>query len=80
MMKERKPNRLQGYDYSSDNLYFVTSCVHNRICCFGEIVSDNPASSVRTGRDLSVHSHGNGHFMKISFAMKNLLKQFLITL
>lgn len=36
-MKQRKPNRLQGYDYSSDNLYFVTSCVHDMICCFGEI-------------------------------------------
>ncbi len=35
-MHERKPNRLQGYDYSTDNLYFVTSCVHNRICCFGQ--------------------------------------------
>jgi len=37
-MKKRKQNRLQGYDYSTDNLYFVTSCVHNRICCFGDIV------------------------------------------
>jgi putative transposase len=69
MMKERKPNRLHGYDYSSDNLYFITSCVHNRICCFGEIVPVNPegtgrdlslhpndsGSSVRTGRDLSLH-------------------------
>jgi len=53
-MHERKPNRLQGYDYSTDNLYFVTSCVHNRICCFGEIVvvSDRPV--VGTGRDLSL--------------------------
>ena len=52
-MHERKPNRLQGYDYSTDNLYFVTSCVHNRICCFGEIVvaTDRP---VGTGRDLSL--------------------------
>ncbi|MEJ7685243.1 MAG: hypothetical protein WKG06_46845 [Segetibacter sp.] len=33
----RKPNRLQGYDYSRNALYFVTSCVQNRICCFGEI-------------------------------------------
>ena len=41
MMKKRKPNRLKGYDYSSDNLYYVTSCVHNRVCCFGEIVPDN---------------------------------------
>lgn len=36
-MKERKPNRLQGFDYSQDNLYFVTSCVKNRVCCFGTV-------------------------------------------
>lgn len=36
-MKERKANRLRNFDYSSDNLYFVTSCVKNRICCFGDI-------------------------------------------
>ena len=46
MIKERKTTRLHGYDYSSDNLYFVTSCVHSRICCFGEIVG--------TGRDPSL--------------------------
>jgi putative transposase len=40
MMAERKSLRLHGYDYSSDNLYFVTICVQNRICCFGEIVLD----------------------------------------
>ena len=36
-MLERKRNRLEGFDYSQDNLYFVTSCVQDRICCFGEI-------------------------------------------
>ena len=36
-MKIRKHNRLPGFDYSTDNLYFITSCVHNRDCCFGEI-------------------------------------------
>jgi REP element-mobilizing transposase RayT len=30
---------MSGYDYSQDNLYFVTSCVENRVCCFGEIIS-----------------------------------------
>jgi putative transposase len=37
-MKNRKPNRWKGYDYSQDNMYFVTSCIHGRICCFGEII------------------------------------------
>jgi REP element-mobilizing transposase RayT len=44
--KNRKRNRKEGFDYSQDNLYFITICVHNRICCFGSI-------PVGTGRDLS---------------------------
>lgn len=51
-MKNRKRNRMQGFDYSSDNLYFVTICVQDRICCFGY---------VGTGRDLSVH-HPNENY------------------
>ncbi len=46
-MKQRKPNRLNGYDYSKDNLYFVTSCVHDMVCCFGVVVAG-------AGRDLSL--------------------------
>ena len=37
MLPNRKPNRMKGYDYSQDNLYFVTSCVQDRVCCFGGI-------------------------------------------
>lgn len=44
-MKNRKRNRMLGYDYSQNNLYFVTICVQDRMCCFGD---------VGTGRDLSV--------------------------
>ena len=36
--KVHKTLRLRGYDYSKDNLYFITTCVRNRACCFGEIV------------------------------------------
>ncbi|PRZ28183.1 transposase [Flavobacterium granuli] len=49
-MKSRKRNRMVGYDYSRNNLYFVTSCVKNMECCFGDVVA------VGTGRDLSVHN------------------------
>ena len=51
-MKNRKRNRLKGYDYSRDNLYFVTNCVKGMVCCLGEIVS----VAERTGRDLSVRA------------------------
>lgn len=34
----RRSIRLQGYDYSAAGAYFVTVCVKNRECLFGEIV------------------------------------------
>jgi putative transposase len=34
----RKSIRLKGYDYSRPGLYFITICVQNRDCLFGEIV------------------------------------------
>ena len=36
----RKQNRLNGYDYSSSGYYYVTICIKNRLCYFGEIQSD----------------------------------------
>lgn len=56
-MKNRKRNRMIGFDYSSDNLYFITICVHDRLCCFGDVVSVTEG----TGRNLSVHHPENHH-------------------
>ncbi len=36
-MRERKRTRLEGFDYSTDNLCFITACVQDRICCLGDI-------------------------------------------
>ncbi len=33
----RRSIRLKGYDYSQEGLYFITICVQNRKCLFGEI-------------------------------------------
>lgn len=33
----RRSIRLKGYDYSKEGLYFVTICVQDRECLFGEI-------------------------------------------
>ncbi len=57
-MKNRKRNRMKGFDYSSNNLYFVTNCVKNNLCCFGNVISD---ANLGTGRDLSVHNSENPH-------------------
>lgn len=39
-MKKRKRNRIKGYDYSKNNLYFVTCCVKNKEYCLSEIVRE----------------------------------------
>ncbi|MCX6221936.1 MAG: hypothetical protein NTZ69_13230 [Bacteroidia bacterium] len=38
----RKSIRLKGYDYSKAGLYFITTCVQNRACLFGEIRIGTP--------------------------------------
>ena len=37
----RKPNRLQGYDYSRDGVYFITICTQNRNPVLSDIVIDS---------------------------------------
>ncbi len=36
-MRERKRNRKPGFDYSSSNIYFVTTCTKDKECFFGSI-------------------------------------------
>ena len=36
-MKNRKRNRMQGFDYSKDAIYFLTTCTKKRVHYFGEI-------------------------------------------
>ncbi|MFH0879097.1 MAG: transposase [Lentisphaerota bacterium] len=35
----RRSIRLKGYDYSKEGVYFVTICVQERECLFGEVVN-----------------------------------------
>lgn len=39
-IRHRRSIRLKGYDYSKAGLYFITICIHNRKCLFGEITND----------------------------------------
>lgn len=36
----RRSIRLQGYDYSQNGAYFLTSCIQNRAYLLGEVVED----------------------------------------
>jgi len=62
-MHERKPNRLKGYDYSRDNMFYVTICVHDRICCFGKITEGSGRDlPLQDDRDMTLR---NGKIIKI---------------
>lgn len=43
---KRKNPRLQGYDYSAQNYYFVTICTHEKKCIFGEAEKLNDLGEV----------------------------------
>ncbi|ALJ00798.1 transposase [Rufibacter tibetensis] len=40
MRPDRKRNRLLGFDYSQDAFYFVTCCVKEMACVFGEVINE----------------------------------------
>jgi len=80
-MSDRNPNfhnrrsiRLKGYDYSQAGLYFITLCVQNRECLFGQIVVNDVGATVgatlrgRPETDQTVKC-GNAIIGNISFAM-----------
>lgn len=37
-LPKRKPNRLKGYSYSKNGIYFLTLCVKNKKCLLGRVV------------------------------------------
>lgn len=57
-MRKRKRNRMYGYDYSRDNLYFVTICVQDMKCEFGDIKS-NEGLTEGSARELTVTINKN---------------------
>ncbi|WP_028298195.1 transposase [Olivibacter sitiensis] len=57
----RRSIRLKGYDYSQAGLYFVTICVQNRRCLFGDVVDGemvlNDAGNVAHGCWAEIPEH-----------------------
>jgi putative transposase len=50
-MKIRKPNRLPGYDYSKEGIYFITICSKERECIFARVgagLASAPTNEIRS--------------------------------
>jgi len=57
----RKSIRLKGYDYSQAGMYFITLCVQDKLCLFGEVVNGemvlNDAGRVANACWLNIPEH-----------------------
>ena len=67
----QKSHRLLGHDYDAAGIYFVTICIKNRRCQFGQVVDDKVVlselgqiaqnewiKSVKIRPDMNLRSHG----------------------
>ena len=53
----RKRNRLEGFDYSNDGVYFLTICTADKKCTLGHIAGENEnAVTVLSDRGLLVRT------------------------
>lgn len=56
-LPDRKATRLKGYDYSLPNYYFVTICVKNKSCLFGDIGGLNEYGKIVELELLTISNH-----------------------
>ncbi len=45
----RKKIRLENYDYSEENMYFITICIKDRVEMLGKIVKENEIELTKEG-------------------------------
>lgn len=59
-LPKRKLPRLSGFDYSSENYYFVTICTHGKKCIFG--MPDKPTVCGKIAKEhlLNIEKHHEG--------------------
>ena len=68
----RKPLRLREYNYAQAGMYFVTICVKNRTCLFGEITDSTMCLSASGAQLLAVWHELPEHYPNVE------LGQFVI--
>ena len=56
----RKPTRIPGYDYSTDNYYFVTICTHEKKCIFGSVKELSRYGKIAAESAIQITNHYSG--------------------
>ena len=59
-LPNRKKQRLEGFDYSSENYYFITICTNNKKKLFGDPGNLNVFGEIAKERLLDIPNHHQG--------------------
>lgn len=87
----RRSIRMKGYDYSQEGLYFITICVQNKECLFGDITvgaypcgrpnddGGNGNDEISSNNEISLSGQPQGHAptMQLNDAGIKVEKQWL---
>ena len=74
----RKNPRLNGYDYSTANYYFVTVCTDGKVCLFGNPGEENPCRIIAEHGALKIPEHYPGVTVDKMVVMPNHVHMVLI--
>jgi putative transposase len=78
----RRSIRLKDYDYSSGGAYFITICVKNRECLFGEIIEGkmnlSEIGEIAHNNWLNIPEHFNNVILDEFVVMPNHIHGILI--
>ncbi len=75
-MKNRKRNRKLGFDYASNNLYFITICVQNKVCCFGDIIYTSKDTHFESSKQFENYPNNSNVKMQFNQYGKIVNNQF----
>ncbi|MFH1826316.1 MAG: hypothetical protein ABH823_03370 [bacterium] len=67
----RRSIRLRNYDYSLPGAYFVTICVHNRECLFGDIENGKMADGPPRGTSKTIGAIIRGYKIGVTKWLRN---------
>ena len=77
-LPKRKLARLSGFDYSSENYYYVTICTHNRENLFGMPDKITEYGKIAEKHLLNIEKHYDGVFIDKYVVMPNHIHAIIV--
>ena len=78
MIPQRKSARMPGFDYASQQYYFVTICTHEKKCLFGTIGDMNVLGKIAEQDLLQLESHYVGVHIEKMIIMPNHIHAIVV--